>query len=269
MNVISEARKAQICAALVEGNSINSVSRMLDTHTDTIMRLLLRVGRGCKQLLHEQLRELDIRYFECDEIWTFVGKKDRQCTAQEKRSSEVGDQYIFVAMDVDTKLVPAFKVGKRDTGTTIKFMQTLKSRLKKTVRPHIITDGFTPYIEAVDHAFGADVDFAQLVKVPDVKKDKRECVLTIVSGDPETEHTSTSGVERQNLTMRMSIRRLTRATNAFSKRVKNLKAAIYLHFAHYNFMRIHSSLSVTPAMEAGITNNIWDWGDVLAYEKAA
>jgi IS1 family transposase len=275
MNVVPKERQIQVLRALVEGNSIRSIERMTGTHRDTIMRLLVKVGEGCAKLLDEKMVDLPCRNVQADEIWTFVQKKRSMLKGEEKLNREIGDQYVFVAMDADTKLVPTFLVGKRDRQAAVQFMTDLHRRLRYRVQ--LTTDAFVPYERAVETAFGADVDYAQLVKIyrsngagrgryapPEIV----EVIPTALSGSPDPMKVSTSYVERQNLTMRMCMRRLTRLTNAFSKKLENLKAALALHFAWYNFGRVHQSLRVTPAMEAGVSNHVWEMGDILNRDNA-
>jgi IS1 family transposase len=266
MNVLSQERQIQILNALVEGVSIRSTERMTQTHRDTILRLLVSVGERCQHFLDQQLRGFRSQHLQLDEIWTFVRKKERRLSELERLNPDIGDQYVFVAIDAETKLIPAFLVGKRDGHTALQFMTALYERLAVHGRIQLTTDGFGPYIEAIEQTFGADVDYAQLVKIyaamdagPGRYSPPRvsETVSTVIQGEPDPEHISTSYVERQNLTMRMAMRRFTRLTNAFSKKLANLKAALALHFAHYNFMRVHRTLRITPAMEAEITDHIW------------
>jgi IS1 family transposase len=275
VNVLKTDTQITILSALVEGNSIRSTERMTHTHRDTIMRLLVSVGERCQRLLDERLRSFECEHLQVDEIWTFVRKKERRLSDLEKLNSNIGDQYVFVALDADTKLVPSFLVGKRDGRTALQFMTDLHSRLTGNGRIQLTTDGYGAYLEAVEETFGADIDFAQLVKIyavidagPGRYSPPRvaETVSTVIQGEPDPDHVSTSYVERQNLTMRMAMRRFTRLTNAFSKKLANLKAALALHFSHYNFMRVHRTLGVTPAMEAGITDHIWTWRDLLGIE---
>jgi len=275
MNTLSKVKKIQILSGLVEGMSIRSLERMTNTHRDTIMRLMIRIGKGCQRLLEENLKDFHSKYIEADEIWTFVKKKEKKLNPIEKANQKLGDQYVFVALDAETKLVPVFVVGKRDSGTATEFMQELQKRLKENGRIQITTDSLKAYLWAVELAFGKDVDYAQLTKLfasvnPGLGRYSppriSQVVSTRIQGNPDEKHISTSYVERQNLTIRMQIRRFTRLTNAFSKKLENLKASLALHFAHYNFVRIHSSLRVTPAMEAKITDHIWGWEEILAYE---
>ena len=273
MNVLKKERQLVVIGALVEGTSIRSVERMTGVHRDTIMRLLVRVGEGCLALLDQTMRNVHCRKIQVDEIWTFVGKKQARLAYEERFDQEVGDQYVFVAIDADTKLIPHFDVGKRNMVTAYRFMDGLKAKLNGNGRFQLTTDGFTPYIGAVEMAWGADApDFAQLVKLygaippgparyapPKIV----EAVPTVVHGNPDPAFVSTSYIERQNLTIRMACRRFTRLTNAFSKKLDNLRAALALHFAWYNFVRIHRSLRVTPAMAAGITNELWTTKDLI------
>ncbi len=243
MNVLKKEKQLAVIGALVEGNSIRSVERMTGVHRDTIMRLLVRVGEGCLGLLDRTMRDLSCRKVQVDEIWTYVGKKQARLAYEQRFDQEVGDQYVFVALDADTKLIPHFDVGKRNMVTAYRFMDALKARLNGNGRFQLTTDGFVPYIGAVEMAWGADApDFAQLVKLygPIPPGPARyappkivEAVPTVVHGNPDPAFVSTSYVERQNLTIRMACRRFTRLTNAFSKKLDNLKAALALHFAYW------------------------------------
>jgi len=270
MYTLSAEKKLAVISALVEGNSIRAISRMTDVDRNTISSLLVSTGERCTDLLDGSMRGLRCKFIQCDEIWTFVQKKQRR--VRQGDSPEFGDQWVFVAMDADTKLVPTYLVGKRTATSTFSFIKDLEGRL--TNRPQITTDGFRFYISAIEDCFGMEVDFAQLVKLygdygqhdaaakyspnPIV-----EIITKIQQGQPDEQHISTSYVERQNLTMRMHMRRFTRLTNAFSKKLENLKAACALHFAHYNFCRVHSSLRVTPAMAAGVAMEIWPLQSLL------
>jgi IS1 family transposase len=211
-----------------------------------------------------------------DEIWGYVGKKQKQCTEEEKRQGELGDQYTFVAMDSETKLVISSLVGKRTLENATEIIKDLQYRIP--ARFQLSTDAFSAYNEAVDRVFGEDIDYGQVHKnyAEEFKTEKRYSPATITSvtlkiilGEPQKKRISTSHIERQNLTMRMNMRRLTRLTNAFSKKLENHKAAIALHFFHYNFMRIHQTLRVTPAMQAGVSNHIWNWQEFLGIAKTA
>lgn len=272
MNVLKADKKLAVISALIEGNSIRSTERMTEVHRDTIMRLLINVGEKCSTILDQNLKGFHSKLIEADEIWTFVRKKERRLTDEEQLNREIGDQYVFVALDAETKLVPTFLVGKRDGETALKFMTELQSRLTGNGRIQLTTDGLRAYIDAVEQTFGADIDYAQLVKLYSAENPGpgryspprvSEVISTVINGNPDPSRICTSYVERQNLTMRMAIRRFTRLTNAFSKKLVNLKAALALHFAHYNFVRIHRTLKVTPAMEAGITAKLWELSDLI------
>lgn len=265
MNVLKTEKKLAVISALVEGNSIRSIERMTDIHRDTIMRLLVSVGDKCTEMLDSHLKGFHSKLIEVDEIWTFCGKKERRLTNEEKLNLELGDQYVFVALDAETKLVPSYLVGKRDGETALRFMTDLQERLQGNGRIQLTSDGFKAYIQAVEETFGADVNYAQLVKLYSAENPGpgrysppkvSEVISTVVNGNPNPSLIFTSYVERQNLTMRMAIRRFTRLTNAFSKKLANLKAALALHFTHYNFVRIHKTLRVTPAMAAGVTGKL-------------
>jgi len=210
---------------------------------------------------------------ELDEIWGFVRKKEGRLNDEEKLNPEIGDQYVFVAIDPETKLIPVFRVGKRDGYTAIKFIRDLHERLIGNSRIQLTTDGLRAYIDAVERVFGADIDFAQQVKFystvnpgPGRYSPPRvaEVVSTRITGNPDERFISTAHVESHNLVMRMGIRRLTRLTNAYSKKLANFKAALALYFMNYNFVKVHSTLKVTPAMEARVTDHIWTWMEILA-----
>jgi IS1 family transposase len=233
------------------------------------MRLLEKVGENCARIMDETMKDLPCRKVQVDEIWTFVAKKERRVLPGENRR-EMGDQYVFVALDADSKLVPVFKIGKRDGETALATMTELSRRVSR--RLQLTTDGFKPYISSVEESFGADVDYAQLIKEfgpedPDRARYAPPVVIgvtqVVVNGSPNKSDISTSYVERQNLTIRMMCRRLTRLTNAFSKKLKNLKAAMALHFAYYNFCRVHTTLRMTPAMAAGVADRIWNLSELI------
>lgn len=274
MNVLKSEKKLAVVRALVEGVSIRSIERMTGVHRDTIMRLLVSVGDRCKQIMDEKVRDLHCRRLQVDELWTYCGKHQARLSFEERHAPDKGDQWVFIAIDADSKLVPHFEIGKRNMVTAYRLMDGLRTRLNGNGRFQLTTDGFAPYVGAVERAWGADApDFAQLVKLygatavgparyspPKIL----EAIPTVIWGNPDPGHISTSYVESQNLTVRMACRRFTRLTNAFSKKLQNLKAAVALHFTHYNFVRIHSSLRVTPAMAAGVTDRVWDLAELLA-----
>lgn len=260
-----------ILKLLVEGMSIRSIERVTLVHRDTIMRLLLLAGERCQRLMDSKVRGLKTRYVQADEIWTFVGKKKRH--VRKGDSVEIGDQWVFVAIDAETKLVASYLVGKRSMHNTTTFAWDLYKRLAAPTQ--LTTDGMHFYTKAIPECFGLDVDFAQLTKLfgdfgqydtPEARYSPspiKGVISKVRTGDPDPDHISTSFVERQNLTMRMQMRRFTRLTNAFSKKLSHLKAAVALHFAWYNFVRVHKSLRVTPAMEAGIAKHVWSLGELL------
>jgi IS1 family transposase len=269
MNRLPLARRSQVINCLVEGNSIRSTERMTDTHRDTIMRLMVEVGTGCASLANQQMHDLSCQRIQCDEIWSFVKVKQGHIPRGTDRT-KVGDQWTVVAIDPDTKLVPAYLVGKRTRQNAITFMTDLSGRLSNRVQ--ISSDALRSYVDAVEQAFGADVDYGQAVKFYDAEpigpgRYAPPRVVSqqkiVVAGSPDQKHISTSLVERQNLTMRMSMRRMTRLTNAFSKKFENLQAAVALHFAHYNLVRLHKTLRTTPAMAAGVTNRLWSLEELV------
>jgi transposase-like protein/IS1 family transposase len=263
-----------ILKLLVEGMSIRSIERITGVHRDTIMRLLLLAGENCARLLDAKVRNLRTRYFQCDEIWGYVFKKRARVRTGD--SPEFGDQWVFVAMDAESKLVASYRVGKRTHDNTRAFMKDLYYRIADDHRTQITTDGFHFYKHAVPDAFGLTADFAQLIKLfgdygqfdsPDARYSPpriAEVISKVRQGDPDPEQISTSFVERQNLTMRMQMRRFTRLTNAFSKKLTHLKAAVSLYFAWYNLCRVHASLRVTPAMQSGIADHVWTVAELLS-----
>jgi IS1 family transposase len=231
------------------------------------MRVLLRTGEHCAHILIERMRCLPCRILRLDEIWTYCRKQERFVNGTDN-PAEVGDQYVFVAMDSETKVVPCFLVGKRNAASAWHFVQDLESRLANRV--HLTTDGFRPYINAVEDAFGADVDYAMLIKMYGKNEAEPYAPAQIVnalpipvSGKPNPRLITTSHIERQDLTIRMQLKRFARLTLAFSKKLENLNAACAVHFAWYTFCRVHSSLRVTPAMAAGVTQDIWPLTSLL------
>ena len=265
-NVLSTEKRSRIVSALVEGNSIRATARMVGVSKNTVQKLLLDLGAACSRFQDETLRSLPCKRLQVDEIWSFVYAKAKNVPAEKVGKFGVGDVWTFTAIDADTKLVPAWLVGPRDGGSATEFMQDLEGRLASRVQ--LTSDGHRMYLEAVEDSFGTAVDFAQLQKIygspPEAEKrySPAECIVTrldVIQGDPDPCHVSTSYVERQNLTMRMSMRRFTRLTNAFSKKLENHTAAISLHFCFYDFCRPNWALRTdrdnrrTPAMVAGIT----------------
>jgi IS1 family transposase len=255
----------------VEGMSLRSIERVTQVHRDTIMRLLLLAGERSQQLMDSKMRNLRPRYLQIDEIWTYCGKKRRQ--VRKGDSPELGDQWVTVAIDAESKLIPSFHIGKRHREDTNAFLWDLYMRIDG--RTQITTDGLNHYTASVPMCFGLDVDFAQLTKMfgdfgqhdsPEGRYSPspiKGVISKVRRGDPDPDHISTSYIERSNLTMRMQMRRFTRLTNAFSKKLSHLKAAVALHFAHYNFCRIHSTLRVSPAMQAHLTDHVWSLTELL------
>ncbi len=271
-NVLSTAKRVQIISALVEGVSVRATARMCDVSKDTVMKLGVDLGKACAGYQDEAFRNLTCKRLQIDEIWNFVYAKAKNVPAEKKGQFGVGDVWTFTCIDADTKLMPAFLVGTRDAGCATEFLQDIASRLVNRVQ--LTTDGHKMYLAAVEDAFSGAIDFAQLVKVygaapegPEVRYSPAACIGAqkhAVVGCPDAAHVSTSYVERANLTIRMSVRRFTRLTNAFSKKVENHTAAIGLFHAHYNLCRIHKSLRVTPAMAAGVATRVWSIEDLVA-----
>ena len=278
MNVLDMDKRTHILAALVEGNSIRATCWMTEAAKNTVTKLLRDIGRVCAEYQDETLRDLSCKRIECDEIWSFCYKKQKN-VRDDEWNRPYGDVWTYVGIDVDTKLVPSWIIGQRHAGCARPFIEDLASRLRNRVQ--LTTDGHRPYLEAVAGAFGDQIDYAMLVKLygPDTNAkggDKRYSPAkcngtrrTIVTGNPDMKHVSTSYIERQNLTMRMSMRRFTWLTNAFSKKVENLEHAVALHFMHYNFCRIHQTLGTTPAVAAGVADRAWKIEDIVRLlEKA-
>jgi IS1 family transposase len=264
MNRLSTAKRIQVIAALVEGNSINATCRMLGVGKHTVLRLLVDAGCACAACHHSHVRGLRVRRLQADEIWSFVGAK-RKNVSPEKEADGWGDSWTWTAIDADTKLIVTYHIGDRGKAAAYEFMQDCAERI--VGRPQITTDALRHYVNAIEDAFGADVDYAMLHKIFGAPTDADQrryspatcigCDMKVVSGDPDPKHVSTSYVERQNLTMRMSMRRFTRLTNGFSKKFENHCHQVALYFFHYNFCRVHKTLRVTPAMESGLTDHIW------------
>ena len=271
MNRLSTKKRVQIVSALVEGNSIQSTVRMTGVSKNTVVKLLAEIGEVCAEYQHETLRDLSCKQIECDEIWSFCYSKASNVPEERQGEFGYGDVWTWTAICADTKIVPTWMVGNRDGDTASLFMRDLADRMANRIQ--LTTDGHKVYLEAVDGAFGGDVDYSMLIKVygaPPVEKESRyspaKCNRTkreTVTGNPNPDFISTSYVERQNLTMRMSMRRFTRLTNAFSKKVENLCHAVALHFMYYNFARVHSSLRVTPAMEVGVSDHVWETEEIV------
>jgi len=267
--------KAVLCLQLlVEGNSVRSTERITGVNRNTILDLLVLAGEKCERLLNEKIKSVPVHDVQADEMWGYVGMKEKTKKRQGKDADTLGDAYTFVAIERNTKLVIAWHLGRRNVRDTVAFTEKIYEATSG--RFQLSTDGFAAYPDAVAYSLGTRVDFAQLVKVyaqPEGGGGERRYSPAVVVkampvpqwGNPDPERISTSHVERQNLTMRMMMRRLTRLTNGFSKKRENLRAALALHFAYYNFCRIHSSIRCTPAMEAGISKTIWTLQDILSY----
>jgi len=272
MNRLPVSERAKILGLMVEGMSIRAISRVTGASKNTIAKLLMDVGTACSKYQDTHLRNLQCQRLQLDEIWSFVGMKDKNVPQELKNTPGIGDTWTWTAIDADTKLIVSYMVGDRTRYAANMFCHDLAKRIAGRVQ--LTSDGLAVYRDAVLGAFGDRVDFAQLVKTysdapksPERKYSPVEFVCatkTPVSGDPDRRHISTSYVERQNLTMRMSMRRFTRLTNGFSKKVENHIHALSLYFMHYNFAHIHQALRVTPAMEAGVTDHVWSLEEIAA-----
>ncbi len=275
MNRLSLSDRARILGCLVEGGSMRSTSRLVDVSINTVTKLLVDVGIACAEYQDKTLRNLPCRHIQCDEIWSFCYSKEKNVPEDMRGQFGMGDVWTWVAVCPDTKLVPNFLVGRRDAEYANAFMADLASRLSRRVQ--LTTDGHKAYLQAVESAFSDQVDYAMLVKLygeprggtnPTERRygagSFRGVIRGVVSGHPDRQHISTSLVERQNLTMRMCVRRFTRLTNGFSKKIENHMHAVALHYMHYNFARIHKSLRVTPAMEAGVADHVWNLEEIAA-----
>jgi IS1 family transposase len=270
MNQLDSKCRAAIVAVLVEGNSIRATSRMTGAAKGTVLKLLGDLGRACEAYHRRTLINLRSKRVQCDEVWSFCYAKQKNLPAKLRGKPGVGDVWTWTAMDADSKLVISWLVGQRDAGYATEFINDVAARL--ATRVQLTTDGHRTYLDAVEGAFGANVDYAMLVKLygeaPEAEKrySPAQCIgchKTRIEGNPDPRHVSTSFVERQNLTMRMSMRRFTRLTNSFSKKLENLEAAVALHFMWYNFGRVHQTLRVTPAMEAGVADHVWTLEEIV------
>lgn len=272
MNKLPVAKRAQILSMLVEGSSMRSISRVVDVSINTVAKLLQEAGDFCAVFHSDNVRNVRSARVQCDEIWSFCYAKAKNVAAAKAAPDFAGDVWTWTAIDADSKLIVSWLVGGRDAEYALEFMDDLKSRLANRVQ--LTTDGHSAYLQAVEEAFGADVDYAQLQKIygvaPDAAKGRyspAECIgikKNRIEGNPDPAHVSTSYVERQNLSMRMGLRRFTRLTNAFSKKIDSHCAALAIYFVHYNFMRIHKSLRMTPAMASGVSQTVMGWEDIIA-----
>jgi IS1 family transposase len=276
MNKLSTAERAKVLHLLCEGNSIRAATRLLNVGKNTVTRLLLDAGKACAAYHDEHVRTLKSKRIQCDEIWSFVAAKQKNVAAMKAKVRGAGDIWTWTALDADSKLIVSYFVGDRSGQSAMALMDDLRSRLANRVQ--LTTDGHRAYLEAVEGAFGADVDYAMLEKIygtsPESAKGRyspAECIgtrKTRVEGNPEKAHVSTSYIERSNLTIRMQNRRFTRLTNAFSKKAENHAYSVALFVMFYNFCRIHKTLRVTPAMEAGVTDRLWTVEDIVALVEA-
>ena len=274
MNRLDSNRQSQVVAALVERNSIRATVRMTGVAKNTVVKLLVDLGEACAEYHDRHVRSLRVRRLQADEIWCFVGAKAKNVTP-EKELAGWGDAWTWVAIDADSKLCVSYLVGGRDGGWAMEFMKDCASRIRGHVQ--VTTDGHRAYLDAVEGAFGLDCDYAMLQKIygAPTEFDARRysparCIgsdMKVISGNPDPKHVSTSYVERQNLTMRMSMRRFTRLTNGFSKKFENHCHMVALHYMYYNFCRVHQTLRVTPAMEARLTDHIWTIEELVGQLK--
>lgn len=274
MRKLDSKTRALIIRLLVEGNSIRATARIADVSKNTVNKLLIDAGKACSKFHDEHVRNVQASVIQCDEIWSFTYAKQKNVATATSAPEGAGDTWTWTALDSESKLIVSYMVGGRDGEYAIAFMDDLRARLANRVQ--LTTDGHKAYLEAVEGAFGGDVDYAQLIKIyggetgnkgHEKKYSPAECTGTKkrrVEGNPDQALVSTSHVERQNLTMRMHMRRFTRLTNAFSKKVENHCYAVALHFMYYNFVKVHQTLKVTPAMEAGLTDRLWDVSDLVA-----
>jgi len=270
MNALANGDRVRVIAALVEGNSIRSTSRMTGIARNTVTKLLVDLGRACMAYHDQHVRNVRVRRLQCDEIWAYVGAKAKNVSV-EKKEIGWGDVWTWVGIDANTRLVVSYLVGGRGADWAMDFMKDAANRIQGRVQ--ITTDGHKAYLAAVEEAFGADVDYAQLQKIYGASLENETryspatcigCEMKEVSGRPDPKHVSTSYVERQNLTMRMHMRRFTRLTNGFSKKIDNHAYAVALHFMYCNFVRIHQTLRVTPAMEANLCDHAWTIEELVA-----
>jgi IS1 family transposase len=270
MNKLTKEEQVRVVACLVEGNSLRATVRMTGIHRTTIQKLLVELGAACSEYQDKAFQNLNCKVLQVDEIWSFTYCKEGNIPEHLKGQDGIGDTWTWVAIDADTKLIPCWHVGQRGYNDACAFVDDLKGRLANRVQ--LTSDGHKPYLKAVKEAFGSEIDYSVLQKIYGVPDYARRYSPPVcigarrrkVIGNPEKSLISTSFVERQNLTMRMSMRRFTRLTNAFSKKMENHEAAIALHYMYYNFARIHQTLRCTPAMEAGVSNHLWTLEEIVA-----
>jgi IS1 family transposase len=271
MNKLDAATRCQVVACLIDGVGVNATCRITGVAKNTVLKLLRELGDACQKMHDERVRNVKAKRIQCDEIWSFCYSKQKNVPEKVKGVFGYGDVWTWTALDADSKLIVSYAVGLRDAGYAHEFMQDVSERLANRVQ--LTTDGHKAYLDAVEEAFVGEVDYAMLVKIYGAERPGEAryspaictgCKTNVITGEPERAHVSTSYVERQNLTVRMTNRRFTRLTNAFSKKIENHQHAIALNFAHYNFCRIHKTLRVTPAMEAGLTDHVWEISELLA-----
>jgi IS1 family transposase len=269
MNCLSVEKRCQVVSALIEGNSVRATVRMTGVCKDTVLKLLVDLGTVCADYHNRYVRSIRPHHVQCDEIWNFCYAKAKN-VSDEMKALGAGDVWTWIAIDADSKLGISYLVGKRDADHAFRLMQDLAARIAS--RFQLTTDGHHVYLNAVEDTFGSEIDYAMLVKVygANLESETRytpariiSTQLAVITGNPNPRHISTSFVERQNLTIRMSMRRFTRLTNAFSKKLDNLKHSVALHFMHYNFCRVHQTLRVTPAMESGLADHVWSLEDLV------
>ncbi len=272
MNRLDPETRCRVVASLVEGNSIRATVRMTGAAKNTVTKLLLELGAACLEYQDRVLRDLPCKRIQVDECWAFCYAKAKNVTPEIKaKNPNAGDAWTWAAIDADSKLIPCWIIGPRDQVTARMFVSDLAGRLADRIQ--LTSDGLNVYLQAVERAFRGDVDYAQLVKVyADASEGQKRyspavctgCKPTVMVGFPDPEHVSTSFIERANLTMRMGMRRFTRLTNGFSKKIENHAAAVALHMMHYNFARVHQTLRTSPAMAAGVTSKLWEISDIVA-----
>lgn len=276
MNVLSHEKQCRVIAALTEGVSVRGTSRLVEVDKNTVMSLGVKVGEACANLHNAMMRNLNVSLLELDEAWGFIGKKQKRVKTTD--SPELGDAYAWIGMDATNKAIVSYVVGKRTSENAVAIAADLRARILN--RPQISTDGLAAYVDAIDRAFGIDCDYAQIQKEYAAVVGNEAAVRyspgaiigiekKVIVGKPDQEKISTSFVERQNLTLRMGIRRMTRLTNAHSKKLQNHKAAISLHVGFYNFCRVHETLRITPAMAVGVTDHVWTIGELISKALAA
>jgi IS1 family transposase len=263
MNTLDKTKRAQLISVLVEGNSLRATARICDVAFNTVLKFVPEIGQACFEYQDKTFHNLTCKRIQCDEIWSFCYAKQKNVPKDKQGIFGFGDIWTWVTMDAESKLVPSFMVGNRDAVTAKMFIDDLASRLANRVQ--LTTDGYKVYLEAIEGAFGCEVDYAMLVKMYESSQEETRysparctgCKGTPITGNPDRKHISTSFIERQNLTMRMGMRRFTRLTNAFSKKIENHALHLALHYMYYNFVRVHKTLRMTPAMKAKVTDHLW------------